>query len=138
MGKVLRLRRGRKRRVKGEEETLTRAEFEALDLERRVALIQELIPLGLMAAAEELQREVEELAGSRYGRKAASEEAYRFGSKTGTVLLGGQRIPVRVPRVRTEDKELQLRSYELLHRGIAAADERLMDRVLYGVSCRNY
>lgn len=140
MGKVVPLRRRRRKsRVKGKEDVLTREEFEALDLERRVALIQELIPLGLMAAAEELQREVEELAGIRHGRKAGEGEGvYRFGSNAGSVLLGGQRLPIRVPRVRIEQGEVRLRSYELLHRGVAAADERLMDRVLYGVSCRNY
>jgi transposase-like protein len=140
MGKVIPLRRRRRKsRVKGREEVLTREEFEALDLERRVALIQELIPLGLMAVAEELQREVEELAGMRYGRKGEEGGTiYRFGSNPGTVLLGGHRVPIRVPRVRTEEGELRLRSYELLHRGIAAADERLMERVVYGVSCRNY
>jgi len=138
MGKVIPLRRRRRKsRVKGKEDVLTREEFDALDLERRVALIQELIPLGLMAAAEELQREVEALAGIRYERKDG-EGVFRFGSHSGTVLLGGQRMPIRVPRVRSEDEEIQLRSYELLHRGVAAADERLMDRVLYGVSCRNY
>ena len=140
MGQVIPLRRRRRKsRVKGKEDVLTLEEFEALDLERRVALIQELIPLGLMAAAAELQREVEELAGIRYGRKEGEGEgAYRFGSHSGTVLLGGQRVPIRVPRVRTEDGEIRLRSYELLHRGVAAADDRLMERVLYGVSCRNY
>ncbi len=140
MGKVIPLRRRRgKSRVKGKEEVLTREEFEALDLERRVALIQELIPLGLMAAAEELQREVEDLAGMRYGRKDGQREVIRrFGSNAGTVLLGGQRVPIRVPRVRSEEGEVPLRSYELLHRGVAAADERLMERVLFGVSCRNY
>lgn len=139
MGKVVALRRKRKRRVKGEEHELTREEFEALELERRVSLIQELIPLGLMAAAAELQREVEELAGTRYGRKDGEGEAvYRFGSHAGTVLLGGQRVPIRVPRVRTDDGEVRLRSYDLLHRGLASKDEQLMERVLYGVSCRNY
>jgi transposase-like protein len=140
MGKVITLRRRRRKsRVKGKEDVLTRKEFEALDLERRVALIQELIPIGLMAAAEELQREVEELVGMRYGRKDGEGDAtYRFGSNAGTVLLGGQRVPILVPRIRSAEGEVKLRSYELLHRGVAAADERLMERVLYGVSCRNY
>lgn len=142
MGKVVRLRRRRKTRLKGEPEALTREEFDALALEQRVALIQDLVPLGLMAAAEELRREVAELAGQRYGRKmegeAPRQAVYRFGSQVGTVMLGGQRVPLEVPRLRTADGELRLRSYDLLHRGIAAADERLMERVLYGVSCRNY
>jgi putative transposase len=133
-------RQGRKVRVKGEPKVMTREMFDALRLEERVAVIQQLIPLGLMAAAEELQREVEELAGHRYGRKEDSGEAtaYRFGTNAGTVMLGGQRVPIRVPRVRIDGKEVPLQSYELLHRSIAAADDRLMSRVLYGVSCRNY
>jgi transposase-like protein len=129
----------RKQRVKGKANVLTREEFEALALEQRVALIQQLVPLGLMAAAEELQREVAELAGVRYGRKGkAGEGAYRFGSNQGTVILGGQRLGIDVPRLRSVEGEIPLRSYELLHRSVAAADERLMERVLYGVSCRNY
>ena len=137
----LRKKRGAKRRLKGDPETMTREQFEALELERRVALIQDLIPLGLMAASEELQREVCELAGLRYGRKHEGGQgaAYRFGTNRGTVLLGGQRVPIDVPRVRSEEGELRLRSYELLHRGVAAADERLMERLVgEGVSCRTY
>ena len=40
----------------------TRSEFEGLAPDVRIALIQELIPLALMAAREEMEREVEELA----------------------------------------------------------------------------
>lgn len=54
-------------------------------------------------------------------------------------MLGGQRVPIEVPRVRGERGEVKLRSYELLHRGVAAADERLMDRLVgEGVTVRNY
>lgn len=135
MDSVQRERGRKKTKVKGTEKALTRGEFEALELETRVALIQQLIPLGLMAAAEELQREVSELAGARFDRNGG--KIRRYGSNPGTVKLGGQRVPIRVPRLRTKDGEVRLSSYELLHRG-AAADENLLHRVLYGISCRNY
>jgi hypothetical protein len=43
-------------------------EYEVLDVDSRVTLIQELIPLGLMHIKEELQEEVAKLAGERYKR----------------------------------------------------------------------
>ena len=61
----------------------------------------------------------------------------RHGSNPGTVRLAGQRVPIRVPRVRSERSEISLRSYGLLHDG-GELDELLLRRVLYGISCRNY
>lgn len=96
-----------------------------------MALIQQLIPIGLMVAGEELQREVRELAGGRYERQPGGGELQRYGSNPGTVRIGGQRVPIRVPRLRTEEGEVRR------HQGVAI-DEELLSRVLYGVSCRNY
>jgi transposase-like protein len=44
---------------------------------------------------------------------------------------------MRVPRVRAGGKEISLRSYDLLHRGVTMEPE-LLQRVLHGMSCRNY
>ena len=70
--------------------------------------------------------------------KAASIGGRRHGSNPGTVSLAGQRVPIRVPRVRSvAGSELPLRSYEAL-RGEGAVNALLLKRVLYGISCRNY
>src|SRR5512145_1797130 len=61
----------------------------------------------------------------------------RYGSNPGTVRVAGQRVAIRVPRVRGKRGELALRSYQALH-GPGEIDERLLKRVLYGISCRNY
>ena len=61
----------------------------------------------------------------------------RHGSNPGTVVLDGQKVPIRVPRVRSGKAEIPLRSYQTLH-GTGSADEGLLRRVLYGISCRNY
>src|SRR2546426_6492349 len=83
-----------------------------------------------------LDEEVEALAGARYAREDGTAGT-RHGSNPGTVVLDGQRVPIRVPRVRSEQAEMPLRSDHGLH-GTGAADEALLRRVLYGISCRNY
>jgi putative transposase len=129
----------KKRKRIGKAEVLTRDQYESLGLDTRIALIQQLIPIGLMAVAEELEREVMQLAGGRYERRSGDGEndAYRHGSNPGSVKLMGQRVGVSVPRVRSQDGEIPLQSYQLLHRG-KELDEELFRRVLYGISCRNY
>jgi transposase-like protein len=129
--------RGKKNRVKGQVEQLTRDEYEALGLDSRVELIRSLIPLGLMFVAEELQREIEDLAGERYAHKSGSDSVYRYGSNPGTVKLLGQKVPIRVPRVRDSGGEVSLKTYENMHRGMPM-DETLLRRVLYGISCKDY
>lgn len=127
----------KKGKVKGEGKFFTRQEYEALDLDSRVALIQTLIPLGMMAAAEELQKEVEALAGRWYERRQGGNDVYRHGFNPGTVKLLGQKVPLVVPRLRNEEVEIPLESYKRLHQG-TTLNETLFRRVLYGISCRNY
>ena len=62
-----------------------------------------------------LDEEVERLAGPRHARKGEGEVIFRHGSNPGSVRLGGQRHPVRVPRVRGLEGEARLESYERLH-----------------------
>lgn len=80
-----------------------------------IALIQELVPLGLKAVSEELPREVQELTGKRYQHGA---EASRWGFQPGAVYLRDQKLPIMVPRVRDSkaNQEIRLASYEKLQR----------------------
>jgi len=127
----------KKSRVKGEVKVVSREAYEGLELDSRLELIRALIPLGLSYVYEELEKEVEELAGERYRRKSERDNGRRHGSNPGSVRLGGRKVPIRVPRVRGEEGELTLRSYRKLHGG-GDLDEELFRRVLYGISCRNY
>jgi putative transposase len=129
--------RGKKKRLKGQAKHMTRDEYEALALDSRLEAIRSLIPLGLMHFAEELQQEVDRIAGERYSRKPCTGGAYRHGTNPGTIKLLGQKVPVRVPRVRDESGEIALESYEKMHLGYEM-DEQLFRRVLYGISCKNY
>src|SRR6266516_3850358 len=135
MGSFVRQLRKRKRCL-GEVRVLRREDYQGLELNAKVELIRSLIPLGLMHVQMLLDEEVEALAGARYAREDGTAGT-RHGSNPGTVVLDGQRVPIRVPRVRSEQAEIPLRSYPALH-GTGEADEALLRRVLYGISCRNY
>jgi transposase-like protein len=135
MGSVLRRVRKRKQCL-GEVEVVAREEYAGLDIDAKVELIRGLIPLGLMHVCELLDDEVVALAGPRYTRDDG-RVAVRYGTNPGTVRLAGQRIAVRVPRVRTAQGEIPLRSYQALH-GAGEMNDQLLRRVLYGISCRNY
>ena len=139
MSSLLRsVKKRKKSRVLGEVEVLSREEYSGLELDSKVEMIRALIPLGLMHVEELLDEEVKALAGERYARKEATLRGRRHGSNPGTVGLGGQRVPVRVPRVRSvAGGEIPLRSYEELSPD-GAVNELLLRRVLYGISCRNY
>ncbi len=112
------VKKRKKSRVLGEVEVLSREEYSGLELDSKVEMIRALIPLGLMHVEELLDEEVKSLAGERYARKEAALRGRRHGSNPGTVGLGGQRVPVRVPRVRSvAGGEIPLRTYEELSPG---------------------
>jgi transposase-like protein len=139
MRSVLRSVRKRKKvRRLGEVNVISREEYAEFDLDAKVEAIRALVPLGLMHVKESLDQEVVALAGQRYARKTASTVGRRHGSNRGTVRLGGQRVPIRVPRVRRlSGSEIPLQSYEALS-DENAVNDLLLKRVLYGISCRNY
>lgn len=131
--------RKRKSKLMGRKSRLTREEVEVLDLDGRLELIKQLIPLGLLHIGELLEREVEEIAGARYHRRERCSDTsiYRHGSNSGSVKVYGQRLGITVPRVRTTKGEVPLATYQQLHNG-SGIDEKLFKRVLYGISCRDY
>ena len=139
MRSVLRsVRKRKKGRTLGSVDVIERGDYAELDVDAKVELIRSLVPLGLMHVEELLDEEVTALAGARYARKDASVGGRRHGSNPGTVGLAGQRVPIRVPRIRQgTGTELPLRSYAALH-GERAVNDLLLRRVLYGISCRNY
>jgi len=110
---------------------------EALDT--RIALIQALIPLGLQAVGDVLHQEVQQLAGPRYARGDGAPHRVRWGWQRGSVYLADQKLPVLVPRVRDRQAgvEVPLQSYQRLQQP-RAADEGMLRRILYGLSCRDY
>lgn len=108
-----------------------------VDLDSRLLLIQQLIPLGLMAVEEVLQTEVSELAGQRYQRDENPNK--RWGTNIGSVNLGGQKHSILVPRVRNQKsrQEVPLRSYRVLQTNQGINDQTLA-QVINGISHRKF
>ena len=102
----------------------------------RLLLIQQLIPIGLMAVEEALQEEVSRMVGERHSREGSLN---RWGSNPGSVFLGNQKLSVQVPRVRDTERnqEMELASYRQLQ-SPKIVDERVFAQVLNGISTRKY
>ena len=114
-------------------------QISGMEIDAKVELIQALIPLGLMHVAEELKKEVAQLAGPRHSRGQGLPGHVRWGRQTGSVYLLDQKVPVVVPRVRdlARRTEIPLSVYRSLQ-APRNRDEGLLLRVLRGISCRSY
>lgn len=96
------------------------------------------VGVGLGVLAELLEEEVVEVVGAK-GRHDADRVAVRHGHESGEVTLGGRRVPVERPRVRSADgrAEVRLKMYECF----ADRDplsRSVLERMLAGVSTRRY
>jgi len=96
------------------------------------------VGVGLGVLAELLEEEVAEVVGPK-GKHIADRTAVRHGREVGEVTLGGRRVGVERPRVRTADgaAEVRLATYEYF----ADRDplsRSLLERMLAGVSTRRY
>lgn len=131
----------RQRRKKSKVKIISRRAMESMPegaktIDGRAELIQMLIPLGLKAVGDLLQEEVEMLAGSRYRHDGGP---MRWGKQAGAIYLGDEKFRVEVPRVRNDEdnREIGLESYSRLQRP-RELDERVMKKVLLGLSCGRY
>jgi hypothetical protein len=111
MKRVIRIGSKRKSRLSGQERALTQ------DGNARLALIQALIPIGLEAVAEELEREVERLAGAKHSRSGGLPGHYRWGGQAGSVYLADEgEDKDSQGKERPGGKEVPLESYRLLQK----------------------
>ncbi len=96
------------------------------------------VGVGLGVLAELMEEEVTEVVGPK-GRHDPDRSAVRHGHQPGEVTLGGRRVGVQRPRVRTADanSELELSVYQ--HFADRDPLSRIvLERMLAGVSCRRY
>jgi transposase-like protein len=96
------------------------------------------VGVGLAVLAELLEEEVVEVVGAK-GRHDPERTAVRHGHESGEVTLGGRRVQVERPRVRSADgrSEVRLRTYDYF----ADRDplsRSVLERMLAGVSTRRY
>src|SRR3954463_3142328 len=104
----------------------------------REGLLALSVGVGLGVVHELMELEVAEVVGPR-GKHDPDRVAVRHGHEAGSMTLGGRRVPVKRPRVRSADgeHELTVAAYEYF----ADRDpltRAVMDRMLAGVSTRKY
>ncbi len=104
----------------------------------REGLLALSVGVGLGVVHELMELEVDEVVGPK-GKHNPGRLAKRHGHEDGSMTLGGRRVPVRRPRIRSADDEheLPVTSYE----HFADRDpltRAVMDRMLAGVSTRRY
>src|SRR2546423_5402185 len=104
----------------------------------REGLLALSVGVGLGVVHELMELEVDEVVGAK-GKHDPGRVAVRHGHEDGSMTLGGRRVAVRRPRIRTADdaRELPVESY-----GYFADRDPLtravMDRMLAGVSTRKF
>jgi transposase-like protein len=96
------------------------------------------VGVGLGVLAELLEEEVVDVVGAK-GKHDPDRVAVRHGHESGEVTLGGRRVGVERPRVRSADgdAEVRLQTYEYF----ADRDpltKAVLERMLAGVSTRRY
>ena len=104
----------------------------------REGLLALSVGVGLGVVHELMELEVDEVVGPK-GKHNPDRSAKRHGHEDGSMTLGGRRVPVRRPRMRTADdeRELPVETYEYF----ADRDpltRAVMDRMLAGVSTRKF
>ena len=104
----------------------------------REGLLALSVGVGLGVLTELMEEEVGEVVGPK-GRHDPGRVALRHGHEGGEVTLGGRRLPVERPRVRSADgrEEVRLGTYEYF----ADRDQLsrvVLERMLAGVSTRRY
>jgi len=122
-------------RSQGQESTAQLA-FAAM-LDARATLHDAIVSAGMSVLGAMLEEERAKLCGPRYAHQPG-RSATRSGHADGELALGGRRMRVRRPRVRSVDgDEVTLETWERF----AAADPltpRAVEQMVLGVSTRNY
>lgn len=110
------------------------------DLSTQTAILRDAGELFRIIAQELIEQEVERYAGARHSRNKPHAGRYvRHGSNPGSVHVGTQRLPIKVPRVRDhiEGSCKPLESYQQMHK-VAEPPESLLHAIALGVGTRNY
>jgi putative transposase len=117
---------------------IAEAQLEAFQATMRQGLLAASVAVGLGVLGEFLAAEVTEKAG-RKGRHDPHRMAYRHGTETATVPLGGRRVEVTKPRVRATDGsgEVRLDVWDAAQ-ATDLLSEHMVAAMLAGVSTRAY
>jgi len=105
----------------------------------KIMLIKNYQELIMIMINSVLADEVSEKTGKRYKHDKKETKLYRWGKNPGSVIIGQEKVPIEVPRIRdTEQKiEIPLESYSSLKEK-EIDEEQLLKSILHGVSMNDY
>jgi len=83
-----------------------------------------------------MEDEVDWMTGPRYAR-GAEKEIQRWGYEDGSVVINGQKMPVHRPRVRGQEGDVKVGSYEFF-RGDEEQQKRIWEAITRGLTTRGY
>jgi transposase-like protein len=96
------------------------------------------VGVGLGVLSELMEEEVDDVVGPK-GKHNPERTAVRHGHEAGEVTLGGRRVPVERPRVRTADGDQEVTLGTYVHFADRDPLARVvLERMLAGVSTRRY
>ena len=130
------------RTPKPSEDLFSFGEFSIKDAEQVQQLMQESLTsfateIGVQVAACLLEDDVVKLCGEK-SQRVLNRANNRHGSQPGYIILGGQKLAIRRPRVRSiEGEEVALGVYEKLQ-AEDAMPQAALAKMVRGVSCRDY
>ena len=106
-------------------------------LDTRIALREVMVRFGLESFREMLEEDRTELCGAKHEQRP-ERTAYRHGHDEGRVVLGGRKVIVRKPRVRSlGGEELELPCWSRAKEE-DPFHERVLEQMIVGVSSRQY
>ena len=106
-------------------------------MDARRGLLALAVNAGLKVLGAMLEEDRRRLCGPK-GRPDPDREATRYGYDDGSVVLGGRRVGVRKPRVRTvAGEEVPLPTYQQFNEEDPLSG-RVLEQMILGVSTRNY
>lgn len=123
---------------KAEDEVTIRLSREEVERLINEELHRSAMSVGVMVISEMLEQEVNDLCGG-HRKRNLGRTGYRYGKQSGYIVMGGQKVRIEKPRVRTIDgrREVPLAIYGRLQQA-EVIDQTVARRLVRGVSCRNY
>jgi hypothetical protein len=108
----------------------------------KLQLLHHHAEMARLLAEDILEEEVEDLAGERYDRRSAGNSLRRWWSNSGSIRIDGERVPIKVPRVRDVEagEERPLQSYQAMKESVVSKEltKELTDAILLGLSQGGY
>jgi putative transposase len=100
-------------------------------------LFHNIATVALQAALDLIEEEVQQKAGQKYSHSPGQYD--RYGSNPGSIQLGEERVPIRVPRLlnKSEKKTESPEVYNELKK-LPAPDEMILKKIALGISQKDY